>query len=1021
MRKEVVIWLMVAALFAGTPLSAQIYSCGDDPGRARWMHVDSPNYRIIYPEGTDSLAMEYGRALERFRTAEGRSLGMVPGTLQFGKRTPVVLHPYTVYSNGSVMWAPKRMDLYTTPDPYAGETMPWSEQLAVHESRHVAQMQMAYRRGFRPLNYILGEVWPGALVGLYPGTALLEGDAVAAETGLTMSGRARSADFLGYMRLAFSEGDWRNFYRWRYGSFKHFAPDYYKAGYLLVGGMRAVYDEPHFSRKYYDRVVNHPFGIGNLQKVTREISGKRFRDTFRDVQEEFNRVWKADSAARAPFMPSEVLTRPGRFPVDYSSEVFAGGRHFIIHEGYVRSRTLDTLDDDDDEKERPICAFADESSALQYDEAGKKIWWSEPAPHVRWSLSGTSRIGYMTVPEDGAYKRKTLVKGRYFNPHPSPDGKTVRVTEYPVAGGSRFVELDASTGKVLSTHEAPPGVQLTESAGFGDSVYALGIAGNGYGMWRLLPDGSWKEEIAPVRAVIRNLSIEDDCIDFVSDLDGTMEWYHYYPATGKAWRVTNLEFGGNDFAVDDGYVYYSSPTLKGRMLMRTPVDSLKPVEADFTHPHTYPLEDRLTAQEKALAGDAPAATDSVTFSRPERYRKFPHLMKIHSWTPVWFNFDKVKSMSMDLSFDTASPGVLAMFQNDLGTASGTLGYSIRPNPSVKGKWKNALTATFTYSGLFPVFELSGAFNERDAVQYRVKDIATPDNGYVSISAGRMALPSLNGTARVYVPLNLSGSGWSRGLVPQVKYSISNDRFNSAGTAISYLPGLGGTLSTPVFNGVGEGRNVLMQSFSTSLRGYVMRPVPQSGTYPLFGIGFEAGYHFRPGLGSVFSPSVYGYLYGYLPGILQEQGLRVSAMAQRQFLTGSRLGEGYAVTTPRGFSGMAGTFIFRNFPTQLKISADYAIPIYVGDISALSPVAYIKNFLLVPHFDYGTYSVKSVSANLFSAGADFTVELANVLWIPFSGSVGVTWSYNWGSAMKYFKAAGIDDGRNYFGLVFSVDI
>ena len=57
----------------------------------------------------------------------------------------------------------------------------------------------------------------------------------------------------------------------------------------------------------------------------------------------------------------------------------------------------------------------------------------------------------------------------------------------------------------------------------------------------------------------------------------------------------------------------------------------------------------------------------------------------------------------------------------------------------------------------------------------------------------------------------------------------------------------------------------------------------------------------------------------------------------------------------------------------------------------------------------------------SAGADFTVELANVLWIPFSGSVGVTWSYNWGSAMKYFKAAGIDDGRNYYGLVFSVDI
>ena len=38
---------------------AQFYVTGDDPGRLRWYTLDTDNYRIIYPEGNDSLARVY--------------------------------------------------------------------------------------------------------------------------------------------------------------------------------------------------------------------------------------------------------------------------------------------------------------------------------------------------------------------------------------------------------------------------------------------------------------------------------------------------------------------------------------------------------------------------------------------------------------------------------------------------------------------------------------------------------------------------------------------------------------------------------------------------------------------------------------------------------------------------------------------------------------------------------------------------------------------------------------------------
>lgn len=194
MKRQLLILALL--LWAVVPARAQFVLTGDDPGYLRWYSIETPYYKIIYPEGADSIAVNYGTLLEKFRPAIGLSLGFVPGEGQW--KMPVVLHTHNPASNGSVAWAPKRMDLFTLPEPYGSDPTPWDLQLVTHEPRHQAQLELD-RHGFvRFFSYVVGQVWDPAVFQMYLSRCLAEGDAVTVETGLTAGSRARTADFLNY-------------------------------------------------------------------------------------------------------------------------------------------------------------------------------------------------------------------------------------------------------------------------------------------------------------------------------------------------------------------------------------------------------------------------------------------------------------------------------------------------------------------------------------------------------------------------------------------------------------------------------------------------------------------------------------------------------------------------------------------------------------------------------------------------------------------------------------------------------
>ena len=966
-RLLIALFLLAAAL----PGHAQFVLPGDDPGGLRWYSIQTPYYQVIYPEGTDSLARNYGLLLERYRVSTGRSLSVEAGAGR-KRRMPVVLHPYNPYSNGSVAWAPRRMDLFTLPEAYGSDPSPWDIQLVTHEPRHEAQLEL-YRNGFlKPMSYVIGESWSPAVFYAYLSRCLAEGDAVTVETGLSPGTRARTADFLNYFQVAFDQGDWRNWYRWRYGSYKHYTPDFYRTGYMTVAGARYLYDDPLLLSKALESSRRKPWLVStlNLRKEIQARSGKKFKDSYRDIMEAFQSVWEADAAARAPFMPMEQVSERESFPVDYKSPVLLDGVVYLLREGYLRTPELGYLEDGTFKR---IRGFASHASALHPDPVNGRLYWSETYRNPRWTLAGASVIRYYDV----ALRRvhDLTREGRLYNPQPSPDGRSVAAVEYPYTGGSAVVVLDAADGRLLARHIAPDGIQASECAWLDGRLFVSGISAAGYGLYEI-EDGAWRTELAPAIQKLVWLGSDDGGLTWVSDRDGVNALYRYTPADGRLLQLSRTRYGATDFCRVDGTLYSVSQTLDGKMLFQTPVDSLQPREVVFHQVHDYPVEDVITRQETALG--RPVDMSPVEVSAPRRYYKLPHLMRFHTWAPVYFNYDAVKSGSMDLSFDTASPGLSAYFQNTLGTMSGMVGYSAHPDADTPSVWRHSLHASFTYSGWYPVLEGQVHFGDGLARQYSPAAVSLGEFTNVQTLGFERPSLTLSGYLRAYVPLSWSRGGTLYGLVPQVSYLITNSLFDNRLTQIE-LPPQFSTGSTVLLHGTPDvAQFVPMQRLSASVRGYVMQARAKSQVYPRWGIGLEAGMSVRPGI-ELFTPVLYAYSYAYLPGIWRTQGLRLTGLVEKGL---SRPGDlptlaDHTVNTlPRGFSGTS-------FRPLYKVTADYAIPIFVGDI-ALPPVLYIRNFLLVPHFDY--------AGSLWSAGADLTAELGKLLMIPFDGSLGVSVSY-----------------------------
>ena len=948
------------------PVRAQFYNDGTDDASIRWKELQTSNYRIIFPHYADSLALQYAASLEKY----------TPKGLPFKKKLPVVMHTENAFSNGSVAWAPSRMELYTVPDSYSPLSLPWKDNLSVHEVRHYYQMFPGYDRKFLAGRILFGEFWPFAIGAIYPSTTFMEGDAVLYETAMTSNGRGRQASFLEYYHACFAAGDKRDFWKWKYGSNRYFTPDHYRAGYLQIAGPSALYNEPNLAQRYFDRIIEKPWlPFDNFNKTVKEISGKNFKTVWKEVCDSLSGEWAQWDAQRAPFQDAVQLTGNLRRYTSYDGLAKLDGRLYAIRQGI--DRTPELVEIDSCGKVRRIHSFSSSSQGLENDDIYHRLVWTEIVPNTRWEMKSYSVVKYYG--QDGSIGSLTRAS-RYFGIDCCKEEALYAVIEYPVEGGSRAVILNPGDGSVIESIDAPRGYELTSLAWVGKKLFAVANSAGGAGIYNLTD--RFLPLIENIPSSINGLRSYKGNLRFVCDCSGVNELYSINISDGRIFQLSTTRFGGSNWEEDGESFFFTQPGKDGQNIYSTRVSNIREIENLNYERVSFLVPD-------SPAGTSESNCDTTEF-KIRNYSKFGHLIRFHSWIPLFIDADAVESLSFSTLTTTAGLGATAFFQNELGSASGLISYHAQPT---NGKWQHSGHLKFNYSGWYPVFELSADLNDRNSLIYQVEKTVGEKYTTYRIIQEPTSKPLIAGTLSAYIPFKINSRGLSRGIIPEVRYSVTND--------ILY------------------GKNLPMQRLSLSLRGYIMQPVASSCIYPRYGIGLEVGSSMRPGLTDIFAGNAFAYIYGYLPGILRTHGLKLTATLNSH--TGNGIfSESYVSLTPRGFAQDNVSGKIARYGKQAKFTVDYALPFGNADWSFLCPVAYIRNFELILHSDCTIFHSPADSGALMSAGADLQVVLGNLLWIPYNTRIGVTYNYKTGPSFGAFSTPEAPISRNYVGALFSVD-
>lgn len=1016
-RRAIVAVMFVANLQA----FAQFNILPGEKSSTSWTEITTTNYQVIYPEGYDSIGKRYATLLEKYRPLVGYSAGYLPNQ-SFGASMPVVLHPFTATTNGYAALAPRRIEVFTFSDPYSSlPPVSWETLLSIHENRHAAQFQFANYGFWKKFRIFFGELAPLYVQSLYLNPALAEGDAVVAETALTESGRGRTGDFLSYYRMAFDNGDMRNWYRWRYGSQKYYTPDYYRVGYMTVAGSRYLYDAPMFMSDYLHNLYN-PFKFNAMSMTLRKYSGKRFDNTWADITNTFASVWSADDRVRGPFQEiTPVVTVQNEYFTAYRGTVETSGGSLVAVRGALdkASELVEILADGTVKTLRPFNA----DSKLAYSSFTGCIYWSEAIPDIRWQMYQSSPVRMM---KPGEKKIRNLTQeGRYVNPTVSDDGRFLAAVEYLMEGGCRIVLFDLAEEKEIRSISVRSGLQVNEVAFIGSEILFTGVSDDGTGIY--LTDFEQVRILEqPVPFKVHDLVSRNGIAYFTSDKNGTNEIYSYSSdgrvngQGGVMKQLTNTKYGvsGPFFRGDE--LCFTALLPEGQIPAFSSTAFNR--EVKYSDRASYPIADKLTEQEN----QRPEKTSEYLVFSPAKYSKGANLLNIHSWIPIYYSQDAITGSMTGFYNEVTAFGIKAFLQNSTSTLSGSIGLSFNLDPfeldipnegsntPPTAKFSTAIHGRLEYTGLFPVFSIAFDAGSRKPANTALG--IDPEDGkeYPANVLNKYSDAPffMGGSLTVSLPFNMSSGGWERSLTPFAGIIASNDQLCGKYRSIKwnerhlmYEP------TEPIDDDLH--RHI---RYTAGITGTVQLPVPSSAIYPRYGIGGGIQYSGNP-----FARTLYASVYGYLPGITSVQGLKLSASVQSKsasFLpvpTDVWAFDMYDME-PRGLiDSEVGNILKLYYPSTYRLGVDYAMPILPVDFS-LKQLVYIRNLELIPFYDYMIADSKGSSGNLFSVGTDLLFRFEKLLFINNTVKMGLRYSYNGGSLSDRM---GLDE-PHYLGVVVGLD-
>jgi hypothetical protein len=783
---------------------------------------------------------------------------------------PVILHQYNVNANGMVSWAPKRMELLPTPDFDSRLQRP-ELNLLVHESRHVAQMDKQNQGIFRPFYFLFGEQTIGIASFLKP-QWLLEGEAVVAETALSSSGRGRMASFLMPYRAQIATGKNFSLDKWFLGSHRDNTHDFYALGYAMTSYARLNYGADVWDKVWNDMNCSllHPVA---LKKNTGLTPVKLFKSTFEALGEEWNALTPEN-----PDSLTFISKKHRRYTsYQYPQEVDDG----VICLKTSLSKIPSIVLINSSGKEQHLTYVGNVNSKLVHSDGF--VYWTEYIPGIRWQHENYSVVKQLNLQ---TLQVKSISKhSRYFTPAVS-SGK-IAVFEHEPDGQNNIVLIDRS-GQKLKSYPVIDNMPVQDMVIDDNGKITATLTGKGNAVFRLDPNTSqWEKLLDYQRTNIESLQMYGGQLLFESGYSGVNNIYSLDTSSFSVKRLTNSMFGSfsGTFSRDGSKLYMSDYSAKGYRIASIDIKNLNEKTVTFDSPYKFKTAENLSTQESFNIDDY-TFSDTVKYvSKP--YKKPANLFNIHSWFPFYLNLDEATE-SYRFDFNQVKPGVLLLSQNSLNTLTSQVSYYY---DNIEKAHHGFLS--LKYSGWFPV--LSFKMNV-GGQKYRISH----DDSHI------YALENLNrvtATFSAYLPLKFTNDYNIHGLQPFMNLKYDDGFTGSSGQHYNYLHG--------------------------GIYYYRYHTLAHNDIFPKLGWQMWLNYAGNPA--NDMSELLIGKLNLYLPGILRNHGLRISASMQRQLIyddTRYYFFEQY-VDIARGLSYSD----YINEKTLYTVKGDYSFPIVYPDLKA----------------------------------------------------------------------------------------
>jgi hypothetical protein len=932
----------------------QFFSGGEDPAYLRWNQVNTDHFKVIYPSEFRSEAWRMTNLLEFYYERNSEGLNHHP------RKIPVILHNHSVYTNGFVALAPKRMELVTTPASNS-HSQDHFEQLVLHEFRHVIQVDKLDQGMTRVMKFILGEQAQGLVAGMIP-FWYLEGDAVDAETSLSKSGRGRQPSFeKGIKAILLEKNHLYSYEKSYYGSFKDYVPNHYEFGYQMIAHARNKYGNDIWSKMVDFTAKNpytlYPFYFG-LKKFTGLSKSGLYKETFLALKDH----WAEQAVLRTVTDYRILNKRKTKYFTSYEFPAYLNDSIiFAEKSGIDQIDKFVLIDKDGNEKTIHTPGYMDLS---KISVSGDFITWTELKTNTRWENESYSQVKSYNF-KSGKVKLISR-RSRYFAPDISPDTRKIVVTEVSLLNEYALVVLDLESGKIIARipSQGNEFLQYPVWAANSNMIFVTSLGPEGKCIKSYdLATGEWNIIFNPVFDDIAELSAGEKYLLFRGTFSGIDNIYALDLSESGCFRITSSKLGAYypQFSANADRILYSNYTSQGFDIVETKFDRTILVPMDSVISHTEQLY-------------RPVKKEDVTVTLPDykpvsdysekRYSKIAHLFNLHSWAPFYFDYE-----NPDIENPRIYPGVTLLSQNLLNTAYTTLGYEYRDHD-------HFIHTSFVYRGFYPVFRFSYDFGGYPF-------IADPPEGN---DKPEWVLTNMSWNFKIYLPLDLTSGKYIRGLQPSVE-----SRF-----ARSYL-----WYDNP------PGYQTGLTFLDYRLYTYNYLKTSKKDILPRWGQVADIHFVHAPfntdQVGSEISLS--GTL--YFPGFLRHHTLRLGAGFLKQNTEKYILNN--LISMPRGYNP-------RGSEKFLKLTADYVFPIIYPDLN-IWHFLYIKRFKAAIFYDHGLdYDVQIPSGEDYikkdikfrSCGVELTSDF-NFAHILFPFDMGIRYSYQ------------LDAARPKWEMLLSIDI